>query len=614
MLFWHLGSKRHMRQKILVMTRIVVKTSGKGRILMKVSRMVMAGGLALGVIALAAGCGSTQNNASTTTAATKPVQGGTIDYALPPDTNLTWYIPLVNSSNDTVYNFQLIDQLYPPLLWINDKLGIDWKDSVATKVTWNKAGTVYHVSMNPRLSWSDGTPVTSQDVIWDWQMIQATSAKNAPAPWPYEGAGTGDIPQGVKSVVADGAHAFTVTLKHPANQLWFEYNGLNQLEPLPKQVWDRYPTNTQKEITYLGAHATDPSFDSVVDGPYELKKAVSSQEWLLAPNPHYTGGPHAYASIAMTYEGSNASEFAALKTGSIGVGYVDLSEYGALSSLKGIDNVWPGYNFGNYFLALNLHKNAENGLGPIFNQLYIRQAIEEAINQHAIDQAVYHGYAPAQYGPIPSTPATTYLDPALKKPLYSYNPKAAKKLLTSHGWKEVNGVMTKNGTKLQFNILYSSGSQATTESMVLIQSDLARIGIKVGLTPQQFATEVTTITTSSDESKWDAASGIGISYGGTYPSGFTEFGSGGGLNFFGYDSSEEDHLINLTQSPAPSATASLQNFYRYEQYTSQQLPVIFINNAGTIEAVNKRVHGVTAETLNPVTDVPSMQNWWTSKS
>ena len=42
--------------------------------------------------------------------------------------------------------------------------------------------------------------------------------------------------------------------------------------------------------------------------------------------------------------------------------------------------------------TVNLHANAQGGMGPVFSQLFVRQAIQEAINQKAIDQSVDHGY------------------------------------------------------------------------------------------------------------------------------------------------------------------------------------------------------------------------------
>ncbi len=577
---------------------------------MKAHRMALAGGLAVSMAAIVAGCGV--STAASHHTALKPVRGGTIVVALPPQTNLTWYFPLSNSSNNTLYNGQLNAAMYLPLLYTNNKYNIQYQNSVADKVTYNSAGTVFHVFLNHKWHWSDGKPVTSADVLWTWKIIQAISAKNAPAPWPYTGAGTGDIPQGVKSVVANGQYEFTVTLKQPANQQWFIYNGLGQLQPLPMQAWNKYPKNIHQEIVYLGKQATNPKFDTVVDGPYKLASAVSSQSWKLVPNNAYSG-PHALSNIILAYQGSNSSEFAALKTGSVQVGYVDLSEFGARGELKSVDNLWAGYNFGYQFLSLNLNSNAEGGMGPVFQQLYVRQALEMAIPQPAIDKSIYFGYAPPQYGPIPSKPATSFLDPALQKPTYPYNLAKAKKLLTSNGWKETGGVMTKNGQKLAFTIMYSSGSQATTDEMALIQSDFAQIGVKVTLDPQPFASMVGIITNPADEGKWDAVSGIGITYGGSYPSGEEVFKNGGGLDFFGYNDPTENALITKTTQPAANAAANLRTFFQFESYTAKQLPVLFINNPGTIEAVAKNVHGVNQATLNPVTGYPLWQYWWIGK-
>lgn len=194
---------------------------------MKASRVAVASGLILGLVAMmGASAGATANK--------------NINVALPPQTNLTWYFPLLNGSNNTVYNGDLVNELYLPLYYINNNLAIDYHYAAATNVTYNPAGTVYHVFLNKTLKWSDGVPVTSKDVLFTWKLLQATSAKNAPQPWPWAGAGSGDVPQGIKSVVANNAYEFTVTLKKPANQDWFIYNGLADFQPLPMQAWNKY--------------------------------------------------------------------------------------------------------------------------------------------------------------------------------------------------------------------------------------------------------------------------------------------------------------------------------------------------------------------------------------
>lgn len=87
--------------------------------------------------------------------------------------------------------------------------------------------------------------------------------------------------------------------------------------------------------------------------------------------------------------------------------------------------------------------------------------MEEAIPQQQTNISIYRGTAPPQYGPIPTDPATVFLAPQLKKPLYPFNLKRAKALLTSHGWKEVGGAMTQGGKKLEFALAYSSGTEST---------------------------------------------------------------------------------------------------------------------------------------------------------
>ncbi|PSR23231.1 MAG: ABC transporter substrate-binding protein [Sulfobacillus acidophilus] len=538
---------------------------------------------------------------------------GTIVEALAPQTEVTWYNPLQNSANDTLLNSQVGYMLYMPLIYINANYQVDYQYSVAKRVTYNKAGTVYHVYLNPKYKWSDGAPVTSADVLWTWHIIQAISSTKAPSPWPYANADFGDIPNGVKSVVANGKYALTVTLNAPTNQEWFIYDGLSQLLPLPKQAWDKYPQNMSKEIAYLGQEATNPKFDSVVDGPYTLASAVPSQAWKFAVNKHYTGGPLAHDNITLEYEGSDEAEFAALQTRTVQLGYLDLSEWGARRALQGIDNLWAGYNLGYDFLAVNMNANAANGLGPVFSQLYVRQAIAEAIDQNAIDQDIYHGYAPPQYGPIPTRPVTVFLDPALRQPVYPFNLAHAKALLTSHGWKEIHGVMTKDGQSLAFPLMYASGNQTTVQTVTLVQSDLAKIGIKVTLEPKTSTTELSIVT--GEPSQWDAVGAFGITFSGYYPAGDAVFYSGGGLDFFGWHNTQEDDLIDDFQhKPATSLAANLQAYFNFEEYTAKELPVIFMNRPGTIEAVATNLHGVNLATLNPVTGYGEPQLWSLSAS
>jgi peptide/nickel transport system substrate-binding protein len=539
--------------------------------------------------------------------ASGPQHGGTIVDALGAGENVTWYIPFANQANQTVENGQLVGLLYRSLLVINNQYAIDWKMSLAQKVTWNKQGTVYHIFLKKGINWSNGQPVTSANLMFAWHVIQAASNPKAPAPWPYVGAGSGDIPNGVKSIQPNGKYQVTITLDQPTNQEWFLYNGIGQLTPIPLQ-WNKYPTNITKEITWLGAQATNPAIseDYPVDGAFKLAKAVSNQEWVLVPNKNVSGQKPYVSRFIFEYVASSTAEFAALRTGTVNVGYVPFAMYSDIPQLTQ-DVVQPAYNFGYGFIGMSYGPNAPSGANKLFAQLYIRQALQYGIDQAGIIKAFYHGLGAQGNGPIPILPKTIFLDPRLYKPLYPFNIKKGQALLEAHGWKLVNGVFEKNGQPLKFTMVYSSGDTATTETNELIAADWKKEGIDVTLEPMQFSTMV-----SLSRQKYQLMSGIGITYGGSYPTGHDLFGTNGGLDgLYGYSNRQEDALIAATHKPQPTTAANMEAFYAYDYYTARQLPVLWMPNIANLNAWAKNVHGV-AQYSYFVSGAFFPQYWWVS--
>lgn len=311
---------------------------------MKIGSIALASALTLGLAALASGCGASNPSPSTTTPAANVKSGGTLTVAESPSTNVDWYIPIVTASTDTVNNGSVINQIFQPLIYLNDQYKIVWSQSVASNITYNKAGTVYHVFIGKKWKWSNGQPVTAADLMFTWHVIKAASANNAPAPWPYVGVGTGDVPNGIKSVVENNAHEVTFTLDKPANAQWFIYNGLIQMTPMPVKVLDPDGSNWAKEIQYLGSIGSKPSSaEQVSDGPFILTSATPNQSWILKRNPLYSGHKAKITKLEFVYQASNTSEFTALKTGQVDIGYLDSTQLGSKSQLTALgDKIWAG--------------------------------------------------------------------------------------------------------------------------------------------------------------------------------------------------------------------------------------------------------------------------------
>lgn len=596
----------------MLQTQWQFKTKG-GSTLSKRPLVMLAGASAL-ALALA-GCGTAAtnntpaNNASTGTQT--PQKGGTLVSALPSQTDITWYLPISNAANQSLYNAQMDEMEYWPLLYLDNTYNIDYNDSIAKSIDASPDGLTYHVYLHNNYKWSDGTPVTTKDIMFTWNVIKAASASNAPAPWPYVDANYGDIPNGVKSIVANNDYEFTITLKKPANQQWFEYNGIGQLIPMPAKAWDKYPNNMTKELKWLGKNATDPNFiiNSPVDGAFKLTAATDKQQWTLTPNPDFGGHQSTLDKWIIMYEASSDAELAAVKSGTVNLGYLPFAQVSQKSSLEadGLTLV-PTPDYGYFDTTLNMNKGSK--LGKVFSQLYVRQALEMGIDQNTINQEIGHGYESPQYGPIPQQPATKFLDPSLTKPIYPYDPAKGKKLLEQNGWKEVNGVMTKNGTQLAFTMMYPSGDEAQTQTAELLQQDWAKMGVKIKLKPLPFSE---LIGDMSKPTGWDAATGQGIVYSGSYPSGDGIF-QPGGLDNYGYNDPTENNWITKTTEPSSSDQATMQTFFGYEDYTAHNLPVLWMNGATGLQLVAKDVHNVTQKTLDPAFSIPMMNYIWMSSS
>lgn len=555
------------------------------------SRLVALLGVAtIGVFTSA--CGSHPSSTQTTANTSAVV-------ALPVQTSPNWFFPVLASTGFTDTNSQMNFLMYKPLVYINKTDGVDYSKSIAKSIVPNKQGTQYVITINSRYRWSNGRPVTAADVVYTWDIMKAASG-NGTLPWTYGGAGGGGIPSDWTSVVATNSHTVVVTLAHPSSQTWFIHNGLAQIIPIPKSVWDVHH-NMTRELSYIKSVANQPTNKafSVVDGPYKLSKMVPNQYWAFVPNPHYGGHKSQITKLVFQYETSSTAEYAALKSGKISVGYLPASMWANKSSLTN-DHFWPAYLFGFNMARINQSSLAPGGLGPAFSQQYVRAALELGINQKGIIQSIYHGQGTVEDGPVPPEPPTVFNDPAINKPPYPYNPKAGKALLLKHGWHLVNGVMTRHGVRLSFPLIYTSGSQSIKNTVEIVKQGFAQEGIQIQLQPEPYNNVIAAM--HGNPSKWDAAFwGGGWTYQPDYyPTGGELFKSGAAANAGHYSSKTMDRLITNTYAPG-TPTQNRKALYAYEAYAVKNVPYLwfpiipaFNENISTLKGVKSTFNPITA--------------------
>lgn len=567
----------------------------------------------VGSAALLAGCGG--GSQSTTNTSSSGSAGGTAVIALAPSYNPNWFFPMLSAAAFSNVNSQIDSMMFRPLIMFNKKDNVDYARSLVSNISHNANGTEYTLTLSHKYEWSNGSPITSKDVVFTWDVTKAASENGAA--WVYGGEGIGGLPTLWSSVTAEGANKVVVKLNQPSNPTWFIHNGLGQLWPVPAKVWDKYPNSMTQEMKFIKSVANSPmnAVYKVVDGAYHIHSAAPNNQWVFVPNKNFGGHKSSLSKVIFQYETTGSSEFTALRTGTVNVGYLPPADWGSRQQLTN-DTITTPYLLGFNYIILNLSPKAPNGLGKVFQNLYVRQAIQMGVNQPAMIKTIFNGNATEEGGPVAPLPKTPFSNPAVSKPLYPYNPQKGKQLLKNHGWHEVNGVMEKNGTKLEFTFLAISGDAAQTAKQQMLQHDWAKEGIKVNIQQEPFD-NIISLASQQNPTKWAMADwGAGWTYEPDYfPSGSGLFATGAASNFEGYANKTEDQLLAAVRKPGTEAQ-TLQRLYAYEKYTAQQVPVIFLPWASNGYAQDgyavhsKTIHG-TVKTFNPVTNM-IFPNYWTT--
>ncbi|MHB1611867.1 MAG: peptide ABC transporter substrate-binding protein [Sulfobacillus sp.] len=572
-------------------------------------RMALVPATVLLSASLLAGCGSSSP------AAAPPTTGGTVVVAEAPQAPPNWFFPVFSSSAYIEINAQIQFLMYRPLIYLNKQNQVDYAKSLVTHIGVNSTGTTYTLTLGNKYKWSNGQPVTAQDVVFTWNLMDAASQSTSP--WPYGPAGSGGVPKDWQSVTAQGTHTVVITLNKEVNPQWFIHNGLGQITPVPESVWNVYPNNMTKELKFIenvSNQPTNPHY-KVVDGPFQFAKWAPNQYWELVPNPHFGGHKASISKLIFQYETSSANEFAGLKDGVVNVGYLPPSLWNTRNQLSN-DTLTQSYLFGFNYLVPNFNAKAPGGIGPVLSQLYARQALQMGINQKGMIQSLFHGAGVVEDGPIPPKPATAFYDAALNANPYPFDPAQGKKLLENHGWTDTNGVMTKNGQKFAFTLSYASGSTTIAHVAQLLQSDWGQEGIDVSLQQmpinQLFGEMTQSTPTVWDMGYWGAGWTYQLDY---YPTGGNLFASGAGENEGGYSNQQLDQLIQATYKPGTQQQIQ-QRMNAYQVFMADHMPVLWMPwfpqgyaRMTGFSVHSNTVHG-TVSTFNPVTDF-LYANYWT---
>jgi peptide/nickel transport system substrate-binding protein len=581
--------------------------------------------LAAGLVAVAlaaAGCSSGSNQAP----ASKPIKGGTATMGLLAGTQPNYIFPFRSLTYFSVYNAQYFQYLmYRPLFVFGNNgqsVTVNYGLSPASAPVYSNGGKTVVINLKG-WKWSNGETIDAKDVVFWLHMMYAELSN-------WGGASPGGIPTNISSISITGSNQVTLHLTKAFSSLWYTYNQLSQITPMP-MAWDvtkagaaagsggcttdsaaDHWAKCKAVYNFLSGQSKDSStyasspIWSVVDGPFKLTSYNSTGADTFAVNSKYSGTPKPrITTLKYVPYTTETTMYTGLSSGTTDVGQIAPQDLPQQNGPPGIPSTNPlssqGYQlkpffvFGFDYYVINWHNPT---YGPVFRQLYFREALEYLSDQEGMSKSIYRGYGYPTTGGVPTLPANKWI-PTVQQGAgpYPFSVTKAKALLTSHGWAESGGVMScvdpakcgagvAKGLKLTLNIIYTSGDPTFNDEMAVYKSDAAKAGIALNITAQSFNTIISqTVPTNHS---WQMGMYGGWSYGlAPEPTGGQLFATGAGANGGGYSNPTMDRLIDETET-----SSSLAVFHEYATYAAQQLPFIYMPSSYDIMAVKNNVQNV----------------------
>lgn len=437
----------------------------------------------------------------------------------------------------------------------------------------NKDNTVWTFHLRPGVTWSDGTAITAQDIVWSWQRLVSplTASPYASYPGNMHIVNGAEIAQGKKAPETLGVKAlddatFEVTLTQP-NAAFLAMLAHPSLVPLDKVLISRY-----------GDKWTKPEH-MVTSGPYKLSQWVVNERIVAERNPRYWDNAHTVIN-KVTYLpiSSETADVNRYKAGEIDIVYtVPINQFAQLKKTMG-DQLDVSPQLATYYYEFNITR-------PPFNDPRVRRALNMALDKDIIAEKVLgQGQRPAWLISQPDIGGVK-----LHNPEYASWPRdkriaEAKKLLSEAGYNETH--------PLVFNLLYNTSESHQRIAIAASSMWKKNLGVEAKLQNQEWKTMLDAMHTHN----FDAVRYAWIADYDDAATFLNNFRTGDSENTSQYSNPAYDEALR-NAAKASDTTARGKFYQQAEDLLGQDVPVIPVYHYVRTHLVKPWVGGFTPDKL-----------------
>lgn len=465
--------------------------------------------------------------------------------------------------------------MFLPLMELDADLNFEGMlaDSITTEDNKN-----FIVHIDDAATWSDGTPVTADDVVYTaLRLASPVIGNTAMMYYVFEGVGDdGFVEEGAESIdgiqkVDDKTVQFTTKEEMPITT--FENSYARYLLTLPKHVIERYSEEELSTADWF-------NHPDVVSGPFivtdfDVDHYISYE----ANKDYWKGAPKIDKLNIKIVDGSQL--YAGLQSGEIDITQQTMSDipqedYESVEALDNVDVVYgsPVTNQSVFIQTKNVP------------DVKVRQAMLYAIDRQQILEELLNGHGEIVDGFLSS--ASPFYDDSLTP--VSYDPEKAKALLEEAGW---DGSQT-----IRFYV--NSGDSTFVNAASIIAAEWAAVGIKAEIQTVDFATLMSVAGTED----YDVLA-VQYTYAPVDPYPDVAWLLGGEGSWTGYSDDTLNEALTKSQLTSdPEETKEL--FSVVDKKVQEDVPMFSAYVISAQGAVSKRITGAAPSVYGFFNDV---QNW-----
>ncbi|MGE3683725.1 MAG: peptide ABC transporter substrate-binding protein [Bdellovibrionales bacterium] len=302
------------------------------------------------------------------------------------------------------------------------------------------------------LLWSDGRPLTADDVIFTWDVIRYREPSNF---------------RGIDEIRKIDERTFVVV----RSKMTVEYNSLDGIYVLARHLAEDAFLTNPKEFHIHAPYVASPTRAGLYSGPYVIRDVEVGRSIVLERNSFWRGPKPPFERIVLLAYDQAAPLGVALMAGDIDMicGEAGYTEFDAQQLQKTLGR----RHRIDLVQSMRYERIAFNFSNPILQDRRVRQALKLGLDRKTLVRNLF-GQEPINF---------VYRQ-ELETEDIKYDRTEAIRLLEEAGWQASGGVRVKSGTPLTLTLSTTSGQPGRLLVAQAVQSAWRKIGVRLQIEPQ----------------------------------------------------------------------------------------------------------------------------------